>query len=368
MTFLSKRINKIQPSGIRKVFELAAQGGNNYINLSIGQPDFEVPIALKEEIKRAVSHNLNSYTPTLGLFNLRKTIANKLCKENSIQAEVEEVIVTSGVSGALFLLFNSVLDPGDEIIVPEPYFVLYKQVLDLLDVKMVPLDTYPSFHLDGGELEKLITTRTKAIILNSPNNPTGAVYGQGELEKVAEVASRHGLLVISDEIYEKYDYDKQFFSIGSIYKNTVTLNGFSKSHAITGWRLGYAHGPREIIEAMNTLQQYTFVCAPSMVQAAMLEYSDKKNSIDINLKYKNKRDYLFDNLKDLYELNKPEGAFYSFIKIPDKRENFIDELIKHNLLIVPGNVFSKRNDYFRVSFAVNDEILKKGVEILRKLR
>jgi len=248
-----------------------------------------------------------------------------------------------------------------------------------LEAKFVSLDTYPAnsgagqdFHIDPEKLEKLITPacagqapKTKAILLNSPNNPTGAVYTKEELEKIADIARKNDLLVISDEIYEKFDYDNNFFSIGSIYKKTVTLNGFSKSHSITGWRVGYAHGPKEIIEAMNKLQQYTFVCSPSFAQFALAEeLSPEIGEIE---NYKKKRDFVYENLRDKYELNIPEGAFYAFVKIPESQKDFVNKCIKNKLLVVPGNVFSDRNDYFRISFAADDEMLKKGIEILKSL-
>jgi len=360
---LSDRINKIEESGIRKIFTLSAGNQDGYINLSIGQPDFQISKKLKQAAREAIENNNNSYTQTQGNIKLREKIAKKLDSENNIKAKSEEIIITAGVSGAIFLLFNAVFNPKDEVIVPDPYFVMYRQLLNFLDVKMIPLDTYLDFHLKGKKLEKLITKRTKAIIINSPNNPTGAVYGKEELGGVAKIARKHELLVISDEIYEKFDYENKFFSIGGIYKNTVTLNGFSKSHAITGWRLGWAHGPKEIIKAMNKLQQYTFVCAPSFAQRALLNEFNADIKKEVK-RYKDNRDFLYNSLKDKYELNMPEGAFYAFIKIPDGQKDFIKKAIKNKLLIVPGNVFSKRDDYFRVSFAVDKETLKKGVEIL----
>jgi aspartate aminotransferase/aminotransferase len=344
---------------------LAAKNKGEYVNLSIGQPHFETPKALKEAAKSAIENNFNAYLPTKGILELRKKIAEKLQRENNIKASENNVIVTSGTSGAIFLLLSSIVDPGDEIILPDPYFVLYKEVLVFLGAKIIYLDTYSDFHIDSQKLKKIITPKTKAIILNSPNNPTGAVYGEDELRKVVDVAREHNLLVIADEIYEKFDYAGKFFSIGSVYENTVTLNGFSKSHAIPGWRIGYAHGPKEIIEAMNKLQQYTFVSAPSFSQVALLE-----EDADLSSKfesYKRKSEYVYENLKNTYEMNKPEGAFYAFIKNPKNSNDFVNEVIEKKLLIVPGSAFSKRGDYFRLSFAASNDALKKGVEILKKM-
>lgn len=363
---LSKRVNKIKESGIRKFFDLAAEKKGEFIDLSIGQPHFPVSAGLKKAVKIAIDGSCNSYTSSAGRPDLRKKIAAKLRTENNIPAKPEEIIVTAGVSGALFLAFGACLDPGDEIIVPDPYFVFYKEILTFLGVKIVFLDTYPDFHIDDRKLKKLITPKTKALLINSPNNPTGAVYARPELEKIARLARKHNLLVISDEIYEKFDYNNKFFSIGSLYKNTLTLNGFSKSHAITGWRLGYAHGPQYIIEAMKKLQQYSFICAPSLVQAA-LETEMTLNIEKETKKYQAKRDFVYENLKSKFYLNRPEGAIFAFVKIPKGKKNFLEKLMENKVLAVPGKVFSKRPDYFRISFAVDDKTLAKGIKILRRL-
>jgi aspartate/methionine/tyrosine aminotransferase len=363
---LAKRIKNLEESGIRKIFSLASANQGGYINLSLGQPHFNVPRNLKKAAKAAIDKNLNAYAPTIGLEKLREKIAQKLIRENKIKALKEEIIIASGVSGALLLAFGALLDPGDEIIMPDPYFVLYKELLNFLGVKIKFLDTYPDFHLKGIELERLVTKKTKAILVNSPNNPTGAVYGEAELKEAARIAKVHGLVVISDEIYEKFAYGKKFFSIGSIYKKTVTVNGFSKSHAVPGWRVGFAHGPKEIIEAMNKLQQYTFVCAPAFAQAALAQEFNPGLEAEYE-NYKKKRDFIYESLKNKYELNKPEGAFYAFVRKPKSRKDFINECVKNKLLVVPGAAFSRRNDYFRISFAASDKDLESGVKILNKL-
>jgi len=363
---LSNRIQKIEESGIRKVFNLAAKNKGKLINLSIGQPSFKAPTPLKEAMKKAVDNDKNAYTPTLGIIALREKIAKKLEKRNGIKAKLNEVMLTSGVSGGIYLSFASLLNPGDEVILPDPYFVLYKQVMKYLDVKPVMLDTYDNFHINSKKIESLITAKTKMIILDSPNNPTGAVYTKEEIMEVIKVAQANNLWILSDEIYENYDYDKQFFSAGSEYKKTITLNGFSKSHSITGWRVGYVHAPAKLIEAMNKLQQYTFVCAPSYAQYSLLDVFELDFSEEYMVYAKN-RDYVYNELKNYYELNKPEGAFYAFIKNPEKKEDFCKELIQNRLLVVPGNVFSEKNSHFRISFAVTQKTLKEGIEILKKM-
>jgi aspartate aminotransferase/aminotransferase len=365
----SEAIGRMEESGIRKVFALAAGSKpGEWINLSIGQPDFPTPKDLKKAAQAAIENDFNSYAPTLGLPDLREKIAQKLQVENGISTKSEEVMVTSGTAGGLLLAFGVLLDPGDEVIVPDPYFVLYKQLLDFMGVKVVLWDTYASnFHLEADDLERLITPKTKLLLLNSPNNPTGAVYSQKELEAVAEVAKRHNLTILSDEIYEKFDYDNKFFSIGSIYPKTITLGGFSKSLAIPGWRVGWAQAPEAVIEQMNKLQQYSFVCAPAPAQKALVEAWDQVSIKSEVAEYRQRRDLIWQDLKDYYDLAYPEGAFYGWVKIPKGKPNLVRELLEHKVLMVPGEVFSRRAGYFRISLAAQEEDLKKGIEVLQEL-
>ncbi len=363
---LSKRINQIEESGIRKVFELATKNKGEYTNLSIGQPHFKTPQALKESAKKAIDEDHNAYFPTLGSMELREKITKKLRTENQIKANLEEVMITTGAAGGIFLALSATINPGDEVILPDPYFVLYKQVLNYLGAKIVYLDTYPNFDLNLENLKKLITKKTKMIIINSPNNPTGAVYSEKNLRGVVKIAEEKNLLILSDEIYERFNYEGDFFSIGSVYNNTITLNGFSKSHSVTGWRVGYLHAPVEIIEAINKLQQYTFVCAPSFAQRALTEQFELDIS-EFTEYYKKNRDFLCDSLKNKFEFRVPEGAFYAFLKIPENKENFIKNLLENKLLVVPSEAFSEKKGYFRISFAVPFSELEKGIEILKRL-
>lgn len=365
-TKLSNRIGLIEESGIRRVFELAAKNKGDYVNLSIGQPHFETPKALKIAAQEAIEQNHNAYFPTLGSKELREKIVLKLQSENGIEAKLDEVMMTTGVAGGVFLALSATINPGDEVILPDPYFVLYKQILHYLGAKIVYLDTYPDFNLQADKLESLITDKTKMVVVNSPNNPTGRVYSKRTIKEIARVAKKHDLLVLSDEIYEKFNYRSHFFSIGSVYDKTITLNGFSKSHCITGWRVGYLHAPAEIVEAMNKLQQYTFVCAPSFAQQALTQTFDLDTSAFAEY-YKKNRDFLCDSLNDKYEFELPQGAFYAFVKIPAGKKNFLETLLENKLLVVPSGVFSEKKGYFRVSFAAPFSELKKGVAILKKL-
>jgi aspartate aminotransferase/aminotransferase len=361
-------MSRIDASGIRKIFDLVSSL-KDPIDLSIGQPDFDIPEEIKEIGIRAIRDGFNAYTPTQGILPLREAIAEKLKEKNKIDAHPEDILVTCGVSGGLFLAFNVLLNDGDEAIVFDPYFVSYKHILNMLGVKIKYVDTYPDFSIDPSRLESEITERTKAIVINTPGNPTGKVYTKRELYQVASIAERQGITVISDEVYESFDYSGEFFSIGSIYRNTLTLSGFSKSYAMTGWRIGYAHGPHEVIQEMAKLQQYTFVCAPSFAQIAAKEAFDYDICDKIE-EYKAKRDLIYEGLKEHFDVVKPEGAFYVFPRLREGKisaTEFVELAIRKNVLIIPGSVFSEKDTNFRISFAAPDDVLKKGIEALREV-
>jgi len=364
---IADRVSKIDSSGIRKVFALAAEL-ENPVNFSIGQPDFDVPELLKEEAIKAILDGFNKYSQTAGETALKEKIG-KLIKRD-IGWDRPEVLVTSGVSGGILLSFMALVNPGDEVIIPDPYFVIYKHIINMLGGKCVFVDSYPSFELPVEKIAKAITDRTKMIVLNSPCNPTGMVYSQQQIKKLAEVAAEKDVLVLSDEIYEKFCYDGDYESIGKYYDKTLILSGFSKSHAMTGWRLGYAAAPeslKNVIEEMTKIQQYTFVCAPSPFQMAAVAALDYDVSEFVEA-YKKKRDLLYEGLKDSFELVQPGGAFYAFVKAPaGGATEFVEKAIKNNLLIIPGNVFSEKDTHFRISYATSDDKIQHGIEILRKI-
>lgn len=263
---IAHRMSNIDSSGIRKVFDLA-QKMKSPVNLSIGQPDFDVPGEIKEEAIKAINEGANKYTLTQGIPELRDVLLEYLKKERGVNAE--SIIITSGVSGALTLALMALVDQGDEVIIPDPAFVIYKHLVNFCGGKSVFVDTYPDFKLTAERIQPHITNKTKLIVINSPANPTGVMSEPLELKDIAELAKRHNLLLISDEIYHDYNYNNEFESIGKYYDKTLVLDGFSKSFAMTGWRLGYAAGPDTIIKEMIKLQQYTFVCAPSFSQYAV---------------------------------------------------------------------------------------------------
>jgi aspartate aminotransferase/aminotransferase len=324
---IAERMAKLDASGIRKVFDLAA-AMKDPINLSIGQPDFDVPEPVRREAAEAIARGFNKYTQTQGTAELRAAVGKGLAEEFGWTDE-RPVLITSGVSGALLLAFLSVINPGDEVIILEPYFVMYSHLVNLCGGVPVCISTYPSFRPDADRMAEAITPRTKMLVVNSPCNPTGAVYTQAEL---------------------------------------LLMRGFSKTYAMTGWRLGWCTGPKNVLEKMTMLQQYSFVCAPSMAQAAGIVAL----GVDVSQhqdQYRRKRDMVFAALARPLGLAKPGGAFYAFVPAPKGQTatQFVTRAIQNNVLIIPGNVFSTQDTHFRLSYATSDEKLAQGLGILVKL-
>ncbi len=366
--YLADRTSLIDASGIRKVFALAGSL-KDPINLSIGLPDFDVPDVIKDAAITAIRAGENRYSQTAGDGELLEKLTASVMARTSWPRP--EVLVTSGVSGALLLTFMAVVNPGDEVIMADPYFVIYKHVIRMLGGKCVYVDTYPDFGFSAERLAEAITDRTKLIIVNSPANPTGAVYSQGQLKDMAEVAARNDILVMSDEIYDLFCYDGPCPSIADYYENTLLVRGFSKSYAMTGWRLGYvaagSEAVKRVVEAMARIQQYTFVCAPTPFQKAAIAALDYDVTGHVNA-YRKKRDAIYEGLKDSFKMAaKPGGAFYMFVEAPERFSNateFVKKAIENNVLIIPGNVFSERDTHFRISYATTDEKIAAGIEVL----
>ncbi len=382
--FITDRLRAIDASGIRRVFDLAANL-ESPINLSIGQPDFDVPDSVKEAAAAAIRDGHNRYTQTQGLAVLRDKVAGRLKAEfphtlgagagDALRDDVA-VLVTSGVSGALVLALLTCVGPGDEVIVPDPYFVMYKHLVTLSGATPVYVDTYPDFALTAERVEPHLTERTKLLLFNSPSNPTGVVANTDVCQDLVDLCERRNLLLLSDEIYDEFCYDKVLArdadrphcpSPASVTPNLLLLRGFSKTYAMTGWRLGYVAGPKPIVEQMTKLQQYSFVCAPSMTQLAGLIALDQDMSGYVD-SYRRKRDRVVERLSPHYELTTPGGAFYAFPKVPERLgltgSQFVERAIERNLLVIPGNVFSQRDTHLRLSYACDDATLDQGLDIL----
>jgi aspartate aminotransferase/aminotransferase len=362
--WIAERMQYFDSSGIRKVFDLAASM-TDPINLSIGQPDFPVPEPIQEAAAKAIRDGKNGYSPTQGIAPLRDALTDRVREQYN--HSVRQLFITSGTSGGLVLAMMALVNPGDEVIVFDPYFVMYKSLVGLVGGKSVMIDTHPDFRIDLDKVAAAITKRTKAILFNSPANPTGVTASEEEIRGLAQLAAERNIALISDEIYSSYSYDAPFLSPAKFNPQTIVIDGFSKSHAMTGWRLGWAHGPAEIIQQMIKLQQYTFVCAPQPVQWAGLAALDVDTSEQIAA-YKRKRDRVVAALSEDYEIVTPGGAFYVFPKAPwGTGEQFVHKAIENKLLIIPGNIFSGRDTHFRISYAADDATIGRGLEVLKRL-
>lgn len=363
--WIADRTASFDSSGIRRVFDLAANL-KDPINLSIGQPDFDVPDEIKEATIEAIRSGKNAYSPTQGISPLREAILAEV--REGFPGQDRDVFISSGTSGGLMLSMLSMINPGDEVIFLDPYFVMYPALVRLCGGVPVMVDSYPDFRLDPAKIEQAITPKTKMILINSPGNPTGVVASDEDQKAVAELAAERNIALLSDEIYSRFFYDGTFYSPATDNPNTIVIDGFSKSHAMTGWRVGYVHGPPEIISTMLKIQQYSFVCSPQPAQWGALRALDVSLQANVD-DYRRKRDYLVSELSPHYEMTSPGGAFYLFPKAPgnDGGEAFVERAIANGLLIIPGKIFSEKDTHFRISFAASDEMLTRGVEALKAL-
>jgi aspartate aminotransferase/aminotransferase len=362
--WIADRTKAFDSSGIRKVFDLAAKL-KDPVNLSIGQPDFDVPEPIREECVRAVRSRKNGYSPTQGLPALRE----KLQQQIDVQYGHgdREVFISSGTSGGLMLALLSLVNAGDEVIIFDPYFVMYEPLVQLVAAKPVLIDTYPDFRIDLNRVAAAITPKTKMILFNSPANPTGVVASREEVEGLARLTAERNVVLVSDEIYSRFCYDQSFTSPAQFNERTVVIDGFSKSYAMTGWRLGFVHGPREVIQTMIKLQQYTFVCAPQPAQWAGIVALDFDTTALME-EYRHKRDQIVQGLSGSYEIVAPGGAFYVFPRVPHGNgSDFVARAIEQKLLIIPGKIFSRHDTHFRISYAADDATLERGIRILREL-
>ncbi|WP_297463249.1 pyridoxal phosphate-dependent aminotransferase [Thermococcus sp.] len=380
---LSDRLELVNPSEIRKLFDLAA-GMKDVISLGIGEPDFDTPEHIKEYAKEALDKGYTHYGPNAGLPMLRKAIARKLKKQNGIEADPKsEIMVLVGANQAFLMGLATFLKDGEEVLIPSPMFVSYAPAVILAGGKAVEVPTYEEneFRLSVDDLEKNVTDKTRALIINTPNNPTGAVLTRKDLEEIEDFAVEHDLIVLSDEVYEHFVYDgvknHSIASLDGMFKRTITINGFSKTFAMTGWRLGFVAAPSWIIEKMTRFQMYNATCPVTFVQYAAAKALEDERSWkaveEMRKEYDRRRNLVWKRLNEMgLPTVKPKGAFYIFPRIKDTGltdKEFSEMMLKEaKVAVVPGSAFGKAGEgYIRISYATAYEKLEEAMDRMEKV-
>ena len=371
---LSKKVVEIQPSGIRKFFDIVSEM-KDAISLGVGEPDFDTPWHIREEGIYSLEKGRTFYTSNAGLKELKEEIVHYLKRRCELEYEPNQVLVTVGGSEAIDIGLRAMLDPGDEVLIPQPSYVSYLPCVTLADgvPVIIELKAENEFRLTKQELLDSITEKTKVLIMPFPNNPTGSIMERKDLEEIAEVVIEKDLFVISDEIYSELTYGQDHVSIASLpgmKERTIVINGFSKSYAMTGWRLGYAAGPKEIIDQMIKIHQFAIMCAPTTSQYAAVE-ALKNGDDDVAMMreaYDQRRRYLVTRLNEMgMPCFEPKGAFYVFPCIKDfgmTSDEFANALLKEEkVAVVPGTAFGDCGEGFlRISYAYSIENLKIALD------
>ncbi len=376
---ISERVRKIPASGIRRFFEMVSSMGD-VISLGVGEPDFVTPWHICEAGVYAIEKGHTMYTSNYGLPELRQELSRHLKDLHSVEYDPgSELMVTAGVSEGLDLALRALLNPGDEVLIPEPSYVSYMPCTILAGGTPVSIPTTveQEFRVQAADIEQRVTERTKALVLGYPNNPTGAVMGRADLEQVAEVARRHDLIVISDEIYSRLVYGVEHTCVASLpgmKERTILLNGFSKAYAMTGWRVGYAAAPAEIIEAMLKIHQYTMLCAPVMGQMAALEALRGGEAAvqEMHAQYDQRRRVIVKGLNDIgLACFEPRGAFYAFPSVKAtglSSDEFAEKLLlEQKVLVVPGSAFGECGEgHIRCCYAASLTDIEEALNRMRR--
>ena len=375
----SKVADNLPSSGIRVFFDLVL-GMKDVISLGVGEPDFVTPWNIREAAIYSLEEGYTSYTSNKGLVELREAVSRHLKKKYGLVYDPEEeILITVGVSEAFDLSLRAIIDNGDKILIPAPYYVSYGPITSLCRGKPVYIDTRieDNFKLTAKEINNSCDKRTKALILNYPNNPTGASYRRNELKDIAKVVARRDLIMISDEIYGDLTYDFEhvpFPTLPGMKERTIYLNGFSKAYAMTGWRLGYACGPRKLIAVMTKIHQYTMLCASIISQMAALEAlkNGERSTLEMKREYRRRREFVISRLNEIgLSCHKPEGAFYAFPSIKSTGLSSMDfsrELLKaEKVAVVPGTAFGPLGEgYIRISYASHMDKLKEALSRMER--
>ena len=378
-SYISDTAREMKPSGIRKFFDLAA-GMDGVVSLGVGEPDFVTPWRYREAAILSMEEGYTSYTANAGLLELREEIAAYMSRRFHVKySPDDQIIVTVGASQAIDIALRAIINPGEEVIVVEPCFVSYAPLVAMAGGKPVSVGTMKDtdFKLLPEQLEAAITPKTKAVMICSPNNPTGTQLSKEDLQELAKIAVKHDILIISDEIYAELVYDDAYTSFAAIegmYERTILISGFSKGFAMTGWRLGFVCANKEISEAMLKIHQYAIMCAPTAAQYAALEALRYGTGYveEMRMSYNHRRNYIVSTFNDIgLECHQPGGAFYAFPSIESTgmtSEEFAEKLlIEEKVAVVPGNVFGIGGEgHIRCSYATSMDQLREALKRIDK--
>ncbi|MDW7731578.1 MAG: pyridoxal phosphate-dependent aminotransferase [Methanolobus sp.] len=363
----AQRVLDIDISGIRKMFEAA---GSDAINLGLGQPDFDTPVHIKQAAIDAINDGFTAYTYGAGIQELREAISSKFERENNFNVTPAEVIVTSGASEALEIAIASLVGPGDDVLIANPGFVSYNALVGLMGGKVSSLPLGDDLTIRPEDVVERITPNTRAFIVNSPANPTGAVQSKSDMKAFAEIADDHNITLISDEVYEHFIYEGEHVSPACYSDNVITVNAVSKTYSMTGWRLGYVAARREYTEQMIKVHQYVQACANSIAQKAAVAALNgpMEPVIQMREEFRQRRDLLVKGLNSLgMECDLPKGAFYAFPKVEDSVD-VAGKLVSNGVIVVPGTAFGSGGDgYMRLSYAASQEGIKKALHIMENV-
>ncbi|XGI84511.1 pyridoxal phosphate-dependent aminotransferase [Halorutilales archaeon Cl-col2-1] len=374
MSKFSERVGRVEPSATLRISDLASSlesEGADVVDLSVGEPDFTTPEHIREEAKEALDRGETGYTPTKGIPDLREAIAHKLREENSLSVDRDEIYVTPGAKDALFESIFSLLSEGDEAVLLDPAWVSYEAIVKMAggEINRVQLDPETGFTPGSVDLAEHVSDDTRLMIVNTPSNPSGAVFSKDELKEIRDLAVDHDFWVVSDEIYEKIIYDAEHHSLGAMdgmANRTITVNGFSKAYAMTGWRLGYFTAPEELLDEAGKVHSHSVSCATNFAQWGGLAALDGSNEPVEKMRdtFESRRDLLMDALADIgVEMPEPKGAFYAFVPVETDDDAALAEEIlqEEHVATTPGSAFGV-DGYLRMSYAASEERIKEGVE------
>jgi aspartate aminotransferase len=369
MNKIAKRLEKVELSDVRKMFEVTDE---NSINLGIGEPDFDVPENVKLRMIQGLEEGFTKYTSNKGCIELREEISKKLKNDNSVNVDPESIMLSVGASEALYIACQSLINKGDEVLIPDPGFLSYKACVELAEGKPVSVKSKfeNDYKLKYEEVQDKLSSKTKAIILNSPSNPTGAVMDKEDIKAIADLSIDHDFIIISDEIYEKIIYEGKHYSPAQFSDNTILINGFSKTYAMTGLRIGYLAGSNDLIEEILKVHQYNTACVSSISQLGAYEALKGPQDYIKNLvkEFKKRKDLILNGLDDLgLKHSHVQGAFYVFPKIKNVN-NYLKKALKSGVIMVPGRGFGEScENNIRISYATSYENIKEAINRLKNI-